>query len=212
MTNPTPKHGPELLPCPFCGGKAYRDRVDNQSLFWVACLECGIDGRICESAAEADAAWNRRSAIQQAAEPDLTAAYLLGRAEGVEKGAVPAGFRLVPVEPTREMLNAAIDVDSFKLGDISPLGFRMSPQQLFEKCYAAMLAASPTPPVGQLVAGGGVPLSDADIDEIAQAEGDYHPGSGGTYFLNKDGRFSVQSFAREIERRHGINPAGEGKV
>lgn len=52
---------------------------------------------------------------------------------------------VVPVEPTREMLNAAIDVDSFKLGDISPLGFRISPQMLFEKCWSAMLAAAPAP-------------------------------------------------------------------
>ena len=52
---------------------------------------------------------------------------------------------IVPVEPTREMLNAAIDVDSFKLGNISPLGFRISPQMLFEKCWSAMLAAAPAP-------------------------------------------------------------------
>jgi Lar family restriction alleviation protein len=50
----------ELKPCPFCGGKAYRDRVDDKPLFWVACLECGIDGRICESEPEAITAWNRR--------------------------------------------------------------------------------------------------------------------------------------------------------
>jgi hypothetical protein len=59
------------------------------------------------------------------------------------------GWKLVPVEPTVEMQNAAIDVDAFKLGDISPLGFRMSPQQLFARCYQAMLAASPTPPVAE---------------------------------------------------------------
>lgn len=50
---------------------------------------------------------------------------------------------VVPVEPTIEMLNAAIDVDSFKLGDISPLGFRESPQKLFDRCFKAMAAASP---------------------------------------------------------------------
>lgn len=50
----------------------------------------------------------------------------------------------VPRKPTREMLNAAIDVDSFKLGDISPLGFRCSPQRLFERCYTAMLDAALT--------------------------------------------------------------------
>lgn len=55
-------------------------------------------------------------------------------------------YQLVPKEATREMLNAAIDVDSFKLGDISPIGFRCSPQQLFERCYRSMLSAAPTPP------------------------------------------------------------------
>ena len=53
------------------------------------------------------------------------------------------GWALVPREPTRAMLNAAIDVDSFKLGNISPLGFRESPQRLFERCYRAMIAAAP---------------------------------------------------------------------
>ena len=55
----------------------------------------------------------------------------------------PEGWKWVPVKPTREMLNAAIDVDSFKLGDISPLGFRCSPQRLFERCYTSMLSAAP---------------------------------------------------------------------
>jgi hypothetical protein len=41
----------------------------------------------------------------------------------------------------REKIIEAIDVDSFKLGDISPLGFRMSPQDLFAKCYHAMIEA-----------------------------------------------------------------------
>ena len=52
------------------------------------------------------------------------------------------GLAVVPVEPTVAMLDAAIDVDAFKLGDISPLGFRCSPQQLFEQCYAAMINAA----------------------------------------------------------------------
>ncbi len=77
----------------------------------------------------------------------------MGRAADSEKAALESalrlalaareGFVMVPSGPTREMLNAAIDVDSFKLGDISPLGFRCSPQQLFERCYRAMLAAAP---------------------------------------------------------------------
>lgn len=62
-----------------------------------------------------------------------------------------AGLAVVPVEPTSKMLNAAIDVDSLKLGYIAPLGFRCSPQQLFDKCYRAMIAAALPP----LASGGG---------------------------------------------------------
>jgi hypothetical protein len=58
----------------------------------------------------------------------------------------PEGWQLVPVEPITAMLNAAIDTDRFKLGDISPLGFRISPQQMFERCWHAMLSATPLPP------------------------------------------------------------------
>lgn len=58
-------------------------------------------------------------------------------------GDVQDGFVMAPVVPTDAMLNAAVDVDSFKLGDISPIGFRCSPQRLFERCYAAMLSAAP---------------------------------------------------------------------
>jgi hypothetical protein len=56
------------------------------------------------------------------------------------------GFAVAPKVATYAMQNAAIDVDTFKLGDISPLGFRCSPQQLFTRCYAAMLAAAPKVP------------------------------------------------------------------
>lgn len=54
-----------------------------------------------------------------------------------------AGLAVVPVQSDFAMQCAAIDTDSIKLGDISPLGFRCSPQQMFAKCWTAMLAASP---------------------------------------------------------------------
>lgn len=68
-----------------------------------------------------------------------------GEAKPSAARVVTEGWRLVPEQPTFAMLCAAIDIDPFKLGDISPLGFRMSPQQMFERAYKAMLAASPTP-------------------------------------------------------------------
>lgn len=57
-----------------------------------------------------------------------------------------AGFVIVPREPTEAMLNAAIDAHGLKLGDISALGFRMSPQRMFALSYAAMLAAAEEKP------------------------------------------------------------------
>jgi hypothetical protein len=65
-----------------------------------------------------------------------------GGANSILSALRSAGFAVVPVEPTREMLNAAIDTDRYKLGDISPLGFRCSPQQMFNKAYEAMLKAA----------------------------------------------------------------------
>lgn len=53
---------------------------------------------------------------------------------------------MVPRVPTRAMLNAAIDAHGLKLGCIGALGFRRSPQWMFEQSYAAMLAAAPAPP------------------------------------------------------------------
>jgi len=55
---------------------------------------------------------------------------------------------LVPRAPTMKMLNAAIDTDSRKLGHIGPLGFRCSPQTMFARCYAAMLATAPSQDTG----------------------------------------------------------------
>lgn len=70
--------------------------------------------------------------------------YRQGIADALAKQA-PQGWKLVPVESTIAMENAAIDLDAFKLGDISPMGFRISPQQLFRECYKRMIAAAPDP-------------------------------------------------------------------
>ena len=54
-----------------------------------------------------------------------------------------SGWQIVPVVASQPMKNAAIDVYPYELGDLSPIGLRCSPQRMFEKCYAAMLAAAP---------------------------------------------------------------------
>lgn len=82
-----------------------------------------------------------------APDPNLKAAPLdvLGVRKPSTEQARAEGYVLVPVKPSMAMLNAAIDTDSRKLGDISPLGFRCSPQMMFERCWAAMLDAAATP-------------------------------------------------------------------
>jgi len=72
----------------------------------------------------------------------VPARTLEGDSDPSHNGTQLAETVTLPVKPTQAMLNAAIDVDAFKLGDISPLGFRCSPQQLFEQCYAAMIRAA----------------------------------------------------------------------
>jgi len=67
-----------------------------------------------------------------------------------------AAVRAALEVPSYAMQNAAIDVDSFKLGNISPLGFRMSPQQLFTLTWKAQLAASPLTDPGARDDGAGV--------------------------------------------------------
>jgi hypothetical protein len=118
---------------------------------------------------EAVKAWNTRAALQP--QPSADGAAMLdeveealaeyqvatdgersearerwrtARAAVLARMSTPPGYKLVPVEPTEEMLDAAIDAHGLKLGCIAPLGLRMSPQMMFEKSYAAMLAAAPT--------------------------------------------------------------------
>jgi hypothetical protein len=79
-----------------------------------------------------------REHVRRAKEATAKARAVLSRMS------VPAGYKMVPVEPTEEMLNAAIDAHGLKIGCIAPLGLRMSPQMMFEKSYTAMLAAAPT--------------------------------------------------------------------
>jgi Lar family restriction alleviation protein len=120
----------ELLPCPFCGGKASvrheRDLyLDRYQRHFVKCGSCGASGS--EKIANEDdaygaiqsvlAGWNRRSQ-----EPD--------------------GWRLVPVEPTEAMVRAMGDafLDAaigHEAGDLANVN---AP---FRRFYRAMLAAAP---------------------------------------------------------------------
>ena len=57
----------ELLPCPFCGGKAYLSDAEagtgglSNRARNPRCWQCGVDLGYCDTAVEAAAAWNRRA-------------------------------------------------------------------------------------------------------------------------------------------------------
>lgn len=65
-----------------------------------------------------------------------------------------AGWKLVPVEPTREMIQAACDKHGYPGGD----GW------VYRDGYNAMLAVAPTPPTPQRK-----PLTDEQIDALWRA-------------------------------------------
>lgn len=63
---PAPNSLHELLPCPFCGGKATmmnaQKLFERRSKYFVTCLECGVETpRTGRTRKEAFAAWNRRA-------------------------------------------------------------------------------------------------------------------------------------------------------
>lgn len=123
----------ELLPCPFCGhvgvtmteGSTFRWRI-------LECAGCGAttgevrhntvadDQVAAEEAtrAEAIAAWNTRAAPSP-----------------------PDGWKLVPIEPTAEMIEAG-----HAEYERAMLGNRNDVSAAFRRRWAAMLAASPEPP------------------------------------------------------------------
>lgn len=139
----------DLLPCPFCGGAAIIDDIENRSgllvrvlgpddrvFYSVACGECNalIDQDYWLES-EAIAAWNTR-ALKRPNEP------------------APDGWKLVPVQPTPEMLEpmAREDCKRDGLDPDEPEPPHGHYPRWYGRCsaydamYRAMLAAAPTPP------------------------------------------------------------------
>ena len=100
----------------------------------------------------------------------------------------PDGWKLVPIQPTDEMIAAAHESD--RKYSQRAFGGAMHMPQGGEDHWSAMLAASPTPPARK-------PLSDAEIAAIYSHQQDVAPG----------GKL-MEHFARAIEAAHGIQ--GEG--
>jgi Lar family restriction alleviation protein len=67
MTNPIPQQKPELLPCPFCEGKAKLATFDVSSkpkevdiFHFINCRKCKSSAGSWKTEANAIAAWNKR--------------------------------------------------------------------------------------------------------------------------------------------------------
>jgi hypothetical protein len=66
MTHTTKDAVPNLLPCPFCGGKAYL--ITGRSVAWARCTGCRAEGPHFNAAAEKTNLWNRRAPTAEQAE------------------------------------------------------------------------------------------------------------------------------------------------
>ena len=99
----------------------------------------------------------------------------------------PAGFALVPLEPTPEMIGAMAVVDaSGKINGVPSIGMSGACE-----AYEAMLAAAQRAPIAQ-------PLSDGRLSQLA-----------GEFVCDAIGLVNLMRVARAIEQAHGIGIKGE---
>lgn len=130
MTSITPSPEMGLLPCPFCGGavKLETYSADYKRIeFCVMCHECDFCTAEGLTVEETVKRWNTR------AKPALSC---------------PDGFRLVPVEPTSEQLDAIVEEcrAAWGVGNLPQRVPMMAKHEWRERAkpfYRAMLAASP---------------------------------------------------------------------
>lgn len=130
----------ELRNCPFHPPKeayeismSYSQNNEGLRRHMVECSTCGAMGPYCLTEKEAAELWNCRQACGQQLTEETEKLGLY------EWQRPPAGYKLVPIEPTKEMRNACLAVIAESLGTGEET-----------RCwYKAMLAAAPTPPVQQ---------------------------------------------------------------
>lgn len=147
---------PPLLPCPFCGGAPKTiERPDNidgtEFVYAVSCC--------CDSYSARAHQLERRKTPEQA-KSAATEAW------NRRPGAVPAGWVMVPVEPTGEMLRAmssskAMDAEGEfpSLFDLIDYSGENKTRTAIRAAYCAMLAAAP-----QQVAQPSAPVSNCNVD------------------------------------------------
>ena len=164
----------ELKPCPFCGGLAYFERTGTrrQSCI-VACTECGARHESADEWAHSGTAWNRRAEaapivpVAHVAEVHMSR-YTIEWTNGpLAQGAplyaapiVPQGWRVVPMEPTPEMVQAYLNANNaywVRVDEAPPIIGKWrngTPSEATAESYRAMLAASPAPDADGVREGG----------------------------------------------------------
>jgi hypothetical protein len=115
-------------------------RVQGAWVGWKACraqlaAPAGVSARTADALKSAD--WSGVSIGNKAL---ISKAIELLAAPSSAPAGVSDGWRLVPVEPTPEMIQAALDKPCF-----DPLGDLLPWSQITRTSYAAMLAAAPPP-------------------------------------------------------------------
>ena len=111
----------ELLPCPFCGGEALPTAHLTYNWFAPVCGRCNARGPSVKIERDSDPQ-EMRNLMNQADE---------NWNHRASPASAPEGWKIVPVEPTGEMVDAGIR----SLGTADK--------------FRAMLAAAPTPPVSE---------------------------------------------------------------
>ena len=143
-----------LLPCPFCGHTPRPDNyidsihpLDREQTLWTAgCLvsEGGCDASVLAGTGkEAISKWNTRAALAQPkAQPEQKCSGTYGCTCPLHfsqpKAQEPVGWKLVPIEPTPEMLSVVGMMANY---DVHAPG--ASPDADHVEWYRAMLAAAP---------------------------------------------------------------------
>ncbi|EEM1821290.1 DUF551 domain-containing protein, partial [Salmonella enterica subsp. enterica] len=137
-----------LLPCPFCGSPAEHYPDGDMEGYIIMCGnkngDCNLQTFGFTTPEEAEKAWNTRAAIPQTGnfrENPISSTNNFRKIADTSTNSpvIPDGYALVPVEPTDEMTEAAMNCEDVLFN--SDESFCVQ----FGNIYEAMLAAAPKP-------------------------------------------------------------------
>ncbi|EAM8652903.1 hypothetical protein AH273_12950 [Salmonella enterica] len=135
-----------LLPCPFCGSPAEHYPDGDMEGYIIMCGnkngDCNLQTFWFTTPEEAEKAWNTRAAIPQTGnfrENPISSTNNFRKIADTSTNSpvIPDGYALVPVEPTDEMIAAAMNCEDVLFN--SDESFCVQ----FGNIYEAMLAAAP---------------------------------------------------------------------